>query len=776
MDAIWQKIKADITSRVLISALIVITVAAASLLLTLALATLINLNAPYDRSFEELNSAHLWLYFDRDLVRTRDIERIEALPGVAASTGVQYSVTSRVQIHDTRVWTSLRVISEQDEAQVNRLLVEQGRALRPGQWEVLAGKDLDDLYKLAVGDEIGVTRADGKKVGLPVIGLAYNAMWDTYRNTQPPYLYVSELVLRKLYPDESTWDWSVGLRLVDPDATQEVLAQIEALLRPDTLVSHTDWHDVKRAAVFGARINFIFLGAFSLFAILASVLVITNNIGSTVLTQFRQIGILKAIGFAPNQIVLLYVGEYVVLAAVGAPLGLAAGIALSPLPLKSVAASLSATFHPPWNLALVALVLSAIPAVVVLSTLASAYRGAQANIIQAIAVGAEPPRKRPVWVIRLATRLGLPVALLLGLNDVFARPLRSLLIVLNLALGVIGVVFGLTLSETLHAYRTDPSLLGIVYDAVVTRAQVGDSQTRHLLTRSPDIEAFYGQVIVEVKTAEGRSFQVRAVEGDLAAFPFRIVRGRFFEPYSNEAIAGQGLLDWLGLEVGDDLSVVVDGRRERSITWRIVGQYPEPVNMGQMLIVNLGSVARWLQDPEPHAYYLKLSANADPLRLKKYLEPRADADLNLALTGQAIPSVVVYLQMAIFALAAVVIGIALVNVFNTSLLTVQEQVRTIGMLKTVGMTPAQVVMMVGAAAGFFGALATVLGIPVGFVLTRAMLAAFSGAYGFGRVQVSLDPLYVLALLPVMVGVSMLGSWLPGRRAARLSIVDVLRRE
>jgi hypothetical protein len=47
MDAILLKIKADIISRPLIALLIVVTLVAASRLLTLALATLLHLNAPY---------------------------------------------------------------------------------------------------------------------------------------------------------------------------------------------------------------------------------------------------------------------------------------------------------------------------------------------------------------------------------------------------------------------------------------------------------------------------------------------------------------------------------------------------------------------------------------------------------------------------------------------------------------------------------------------------------------------------------------------------------
>jgi len=775
MGAVWEKVKADIVGRPLISILIVITIVTASTLFTLALATLMNIHAPYDRSFEELNAAHLWLYFDRDRIRLRDVKRIEALPGVVESTGLRYSVTSRVRIHDTRVWTSLRLMP-MEMPTVNRLLVQDGRYLAPHQIEILASKDLNDLYHLSVGDTVGITRSDGKKVSLPVIGLAYNPMWDTYRNSQPPYLYISEETMRELFPDESTWDWSMGLRLADPESGDEVLARIETMLRSDAIAGHTDWRDVRESAIFGAQLNSVFLGAFGLFAILATVLVIASSISSSVLSQFRQIGILKAVGFTPNQILSLYLGQYLVLGLIGGPIGLLLGIILSPLPLKSVAASLSTTFQPPINLLQIVLVLSVIPGVIIAATLGSAYRGAKASIVKAIATGAEAPRKKPFWGVRLATQLGFPMTFTLGLNDVFAKPFRSFMTGLNLTLGVIGVIFGLTLNETLKTYRENPYLLGIVYDAVVTREETSDSRTRRVLRRAPDVEAFYSEYLVDVETQQGQSFQVRAVEGDLAAFPFRISEGRFFQPNTYEAMAGQGLLDWLGLTVGDELTLVLDDKDHRPITWQIVGRYPEPVNAGQMLMVSLPTVTRVQKSAEPRTYYLELNPHADVAQLKRYLEPRPDADLNLTLVGQAIPGAVFYLQLAIFALAGILIVIALINVFNTSLLAMQEKLRAVGVLKTLGMTPVQVVAMVNTTAGFLGLLATGAGIPVGLAFTREILATLSRTYGFGEVNVALDFLYVLLLIPLMVVVSMAGSVIPGRRAARLSIVQVLRHE
>ncbi len=775
MRAVWIKIKADVLTRPMVSLMILLTIVSATMLLTLALATLLNLSAPYDRSFAALNGAHLWLYFDRSKMRLRDAEKIAALPEVAATTGMQYSVAARVRMRDSRAWLSLRC-TETPPPDINRLLVQEGRYLEARAEEVLATRDLADLYGLAVGDMIAVTAANQKDVTLPVIGLAYNPIWDIYRNTQPPYLYVNETTFRTLFPDDTTWEWSLGVRLRDPEAVDATVSQIEELLNPDALVEHTDWRDVKESANFAAQLNFMLLGTFSFFAILATVLVIVSSISAFVLSQFRQIGILKAVGFTRVQILLLYIGQYVVLTLIGCPAGILLGIWLSPLPLRNVASSLSTTFSPPFNPWIVASVLILIPAIVMLATLRSAWRGSRVNIIRALATGAEAPARKTFWGVRLAAWLRLPMPVVLGLGDVFAKPFRSLLTGLNLTLGVIGIVFSLVLNETLEVYKANPHLLGVVYDATVTRNRTGDPQTRHLLESAPGVIAFYGEMRLDAETADGRTFQIRAVDGALDAFPFNILEGRLLRPGTHEAIAGQGLLNWLGLQVGDEITLTVNNRGSHPVTWRVVGSYTEPANAGQMLLVNFSSVARLTGGSRPQVYYLKLTSNVDTARLKHYLEPRRDADLSLTLAGQTVPSLVTYLQLALFILSAILIGIALVNVFNTTLLAVQEKLRIIGILKTLGLTPAQVLQMVNTSAGFLGALATLAGLPLGWILTKAALGMLAQLYGFGKVQTMLNFGYFVFLPLAVIGASILGSLLPARQAARVSAKDVLYRE
>ena len=775
MSAVWQKIVADLFRRRAISILITITIAVAAALLTLALSTLMNLSGPYDKLFEELNSAHLWLHFAPERVSSTDINRIESLPGVVGSTGRQYSYNTQIWVDSQRLGASLRVFNG-EQVEVHRLMRVEGRFPTPSTDEVLVEKFLSNNFNISVGDTIIITDATDKDKFLSVVGIVYDPMYDTYRSSQPPYLFLSEDTLQDLFPNKDTWNWSLGLRLTDPESVDEIVAEIEAMRSLEFVESYIDWHDARESSVFNVQLTFVFLSAFSLFAIFATVLIVVSVVSSSVLSQIKQIGILKAIGFTGRQILLLYIGQYAILSILGTALGFALGLTLAPVPLQSVTASLGTSFRPPFSFFLLSLVLVIISGTTMLAAGIAARRGAQANIIKSIVVGAEAPIRKTFWAARLAEWLGAPMSVVLGLNDAFARPLRTLLTGLNLTLGVMGIVFGLALSDTLDTYRENPALLGVAYDATVTRQQSTDSRTQRILSQAPGVDVFYGETHLQVKTQDGQAFQLRAVDGDVTKFPFHIAEGRFFKPDTNEAIVGRGLLDWLGLQIGDTLALTLEDDERHEVTWTIVGVYPEPADAGQRMMVGLESASKLDRHTAPFTYYLNLSPNADTDKLHAYLEPKKESDLSLVLAEDAIPDSVIYLRLAIFMLGGILIGIAVVNVFITSLLATQEKLRVVGILKTVGMAPLQVVMMINTAAGILGLLSVLIGIPVGLALTGGMLTMLSNAFGFGQVSLSFNYWAVFLLIPVIILVSLAGSYIPAHWAAKLSIVRVLREE
>jgi putative ABC transport system permease protein len=135
------------------------------------------------------------------------------------------------------------------------------------------------------------------------------------------------------------------------------------------------------------------------------------------------------------------------------------------------------------------------------------------------------------------------------------------------------------------------------------------------------------------------------------------------------------------------------------------------------------------------------------------------------------------LRTILFSLNGVLLAIAAVNLLATLLLTVRERQRDVGILKSIGLTPAQVVSAFVVGGVVFALVAAILGIPTGTVLT-GVLFDFAGEESGWPKGIAETPgigwLLLTALLAVAVTV--VGSALPALRAGRTRIIDALRYE
>jgi putative ABC transport system permease protein len=123
--------------------------------------------------------------------------------------------------------------------------------------------------------------------------------------------------------------------------------------------------------------------------------------------------------------------------------------------------------------------------------------------------------------------------------------------------------------------------------------------------------------------------------------------------------------------------------------------------------------------------------------------------------------------------------VAALGVFNTVVLNVRERRRDLGMLKSIGMTPRQVVTMVLTSMTVVGVAGGVLGIPIGIVAHRYILPAAADAARVAIPHAVLEvwqaPMLALMALAGVV-IALLGALLPARGAARLTIAEVLHNE
>lgn len=770
--ALFHKALADLRSHRLQTALILLILTVATATLALAATIQRSMYNPWERTFAESNGAHLSFVSASAEV---DLTSISRLKGVSATSGPFPIVWGPSLVKDHEKYSLLLYGMPSELPAVGRPLVIEGRWLAAdGEDEIVLDRSFARHSSLKVGDQVEILARQGKTT-LTVVGLAVNSGWGLYPNFQPALVYVLQSTLARLETDTDQWRSALWVRLFDPEASQEFQERAYALFPEGAIDESLDWHDIREWTNFTIKISVLFLGVFSVFALLAVGFIVANAIGGVVLSQYREIGLLKAVGFTPGQVTLLFLVEHLGLGLAAGVAGLFLGTVIAPLFLRPTAELLNAPAMPVYDPALYLAVLVGIEAIVALFTIWPAWRGGRIGTVQAITVGFARVRSKSSRLARLAAWLHLPPVVVVGVKDAFARPLRALLTIAGLALTVLIVTFTLGMETTIRVFSSDPALSGNPFDMSVTRGYLSDAAARRILETHPEVSAYYSIKWGYAQVAgQTDSINTRALGGAYDQFRIIIPEGRMFAA-PGEAIVGQGLLDWLDLKVGDELRLTMNGK---PLDLRIVGRYVEMSNMGRMAMYSLETHLRQV-DPqaEPDAYALKLIPGVDAQALETALLHESSDQFAIYVVGKDPPKEIGQLRLVLLGLNIVLLSIGLINLFNTTLLGVRERLRDFGILKTVGLTPRQIVVSVMAGMSLLTLLAVLVGIPLGLIVTKLLFDYLDRQMGMGAQLTVIPPWWWLALLaPGALLVSILGSAIPARQAAQVRVVEVLRYE
>ena len=426
---------ADLRRRPLAAALTALVIAVAAATLTLSIAVGRLADDPWQRTFDATNGGHV-------LVTARNrasLEPLARLPEVSAASPTVAAVATSIE-HDGRT-VGLRAIGVPPTTEVAMPLVTDGTWLEDGG--AVLERSFARYYDLAPGDRIGVATTTGR-LDLEVVGIAVTTSESRYPESQPGSAFVTPATLRRIQPDEGAWVHSIALRLHDPARSAELADRIA---RPETrdFVFAEDWQEQRTNATEDTRTIRIILTVFGVFLLLASGFVIGNQVGARVLTRLREIGVLKAVGLTPRQIGAVFTAQQLVPTVVAVAVGVPVGILLAPRFLGPSEELLDASGAPVGPLGALAVALGVL-GVVALVALLPTWRAARRSTAAALAGTAADAR--PSRLARVAARLGLPLPVVLGAKDAFARRSRAILTTSSLVLSVVVVIAALSMEAS----------------------------------------------------------------------------------------------------------------------------------------------------------------------------------------------------------------------------------------------------------------------------------------------------------------------------------------
>ncbi|WP_250003587.1 ABC transporter permease [Actinoplanes sp. M2I2] len=739
------------------------------MLIVVALALLAAASGPFDQAYAQQRGAHLVASFDSGKATDTALADSTHRSGVSAAAGpfdqaaVEVTFAPDPRAPSTASQPPPLVMTvvgrDQPDTAVDELHVWQGRwAVRSG--EIVINVEPTADVPMTLGDT--ATLGDGRTV--KVVGLAYTV-------SQSAQAWVTSGEMATLHPTTKQMLYRFTAAATDAEISAGQAA-VTAGMPAGALLGTQSYLTLRFNAELTAGVFLPFLMIFGCFGLVVAVLIVANVISGAVVAGLRHIGVLKALGFTPNQVMAVYLTMVLLPTVAAAVLGTILGNVLAVTVLSGAFFESygAGAFHvAPW---VTITALFGVPVLVGLTALLSSVRARRLSAVEAISAGSAPRPGRGLRVQRWLGGTRLPRAVSLGVGLPLARPARSALTAATVLLGVAGVTVAIGLSSSVTAY-VDADTRADAVHLDVRPAKGGptlsDQADESMLRALPGAERVVASKELTMRQIGGTEpTQVRFYRGSDAGF--EMPKGRW-PAAAGEVAVSPRFLTQSRLALGDTFTLERDGKQ---LPVRIVGE----VLMGaaEPVLSHWATLTRIAPDSRADSYEVKLATGAD---VSAYVAGVKAGDPGLIAEPASAPSVIVAVYSTITLLTLLLGAVAALGVFNTVVLNARERRRDLGTLKSIGMTPRQVVLMMVTSMAALGLAGGLVGIPIGIVFQRYAMHAIAHAAQIVIPDHMLDvysaPIVVLLILAGAV-IAAVGALFASRSASRLTIADALRTE
>jgi len=360
-------------------------------------------------------------------------------------------------------------------------------------------------------------------------------------------------------------------------------------------------------------------------------------------------------------------------------------------------------------------------------------------------------------------------------SNMLHRPARTVVSILGIAVGVLLIVFTIGLSEgTMRERASREANVGaeIFFLASGALGMSGAESFRLPVSLKSEIEKVEGVQtalsIGQTSVAADSNTGSRLIDGvNFAEYAqiagLQIIEGHPFNESGDEAIIDTGFQKQKKFKIGDVINLW-----ERDFT--IVGTY-EPA-AGARIKIPLGVMQKQLGgDGKASAFLVKVKNNFTPEQIAEKLHARFPENQILLtkdlpeLYMSSIPALNVFLNV-IIGVAAIISALVILLTMYT---TVTERTRQIGIMKSLGMSNANIGWIITQEALLISFLGIVGGIALTVIL-RFLLTAITTL----EVQINLSVIVITFVVGLIGGA--IGGLYPALRAARFDAVEALSYE
>jgi len=730
---------------------------------------------------------------DNELLVLGKTEGVTEIEGFSRTT-IEWKVKEEDE------WSSgqMSFRTDYENQKLTKLALMEGNWPRDDIFAIETG--MDTSFDIPKSDTIYL-RVNDKKREAKLDGVLYNQIVAPASFGGQPQFYVTRDHYEKLTGERNFTRFMISMAEYDEEAATKLA---------DLIQERLEKQDKETFGIEPARISdpnkhffqdnldglFSLLGVLSILTFILGLLLVYNTINAIITQQVNQIGVMKAIGATRRHIFGLYLGTVLIYGVLGLivsiPLGAIGAWAITDWLLASFnTESGSFTISP---LAMIAQTIIALiaPLVIALIPIFNATRITVREAIMTYGLNTKSG-----FVERfLAKTKRISLLVLVTISNTFRNKWRVVLMQVTLVMSGLIFVMVVSVRDSVNYTIGDIlfSILNFDVSFILERPERID-QLEELTLKYLSVTAVEmwgldnGTIRLQgaKSTEDDEGTTLFGVPLPTQLYGYQLRQGRWLTPDDTYAIVlNQELAEDAGVGVGDWITVTYSNKKEKD--WQVVGLIFDPILTNSahlpraVFLHDVGQVGKaqtlWIQieqdnminelatAKELRAYYKSHQVDVSPVRGIFGMSDSATE------TAQAIINQFNFIVVLLGVMAIIMATVGSIALSGSLSLSVLERRREIGVLRAVGASSWHIARLFIGEGLILGWLSWLISLPFGIPAGQLMLYGIEEAFNLDLVY-KYSPNGAIYWLVIITVLSILASWLPARKAIKISVRESL---
>ncbi len=614
------------------------------------------------------------------------------------------------------------------------------------------------------GDEVELT-VGNSHLTLKFMGRFKGALFAS-KNMAYPYLIMNAADYDYLDKDEATHMMNNGQLCVNTSNVDEIRE-----LAKDYSGVYVYTREERKDIYLYDMLSAYVLMMISIVLMFTAFVVLRFTIGFTVSEEFREIGVMKAVGIRGGSIRSLYIVKYLAITVIGALIGYFCSVPLGDMMMKTISENIVLGSESGTLMGLLSF--AAVVIIILLFCYSCTRRVNKLSPIDAVRNGQTGERFRRKSLLHLG-RSKLPQAAFFSVNDVISSPKQFSIVIVVFTLCILLMTmmsnFALTFkSEKIRRFFDIPSCEAHIGDGEIVGEVLADQSTYKTIIA--DTEKLLADNGMPGKCTITTGTQLETSHEDKTTkIVFAVMKGETNDTlYVDEGSAPQktdeiavtaGTLDDLGAEIGDRVTSVIN---EKEYEFIITGTYSSFIStaflykdfdLGNLPVNNILGVQIHFDGSPDKA---QINKNIEKLKIlldtdKVYSTSDFIKNLTeMSDTLNAIKQMIMIITVIVTALIVILMERSFIS----------KEKSEIALMKAVGIGNGSIILQHSLRFVIVSVIACIVSTAVLMPISDAMMNWVGNMIGdISGLKCDFDPLEIFVICPaILIGVTVIGSFL-----------------